>query len=95
MGRALDAGAVAGVAGTRFLLSDESRAHPEYRWRLIDARKTILTELFGAGWPAALHRVIANAATERWLTGNPRGPRLNRALNRLTGPGARYMPQHV
>ena len=93
--RALDAGAVAGVAGTRFLLSDESRAHSEYRWRLIDARKTILTELFGAGWPAGPHRVIANAATERWLTGNPRGPRLNRALNRLTGPGARYMPQHV
>ena len=90
--RALDAGSVGAVAGTRFLLSEESRAHPEYRRRLLGARETILTELFGAGWPAP-HRVIANAATERWLTRDPRGPRLNRLLNRLTGPGARYMPE--
>src|SRR4051794_25233661 len=45
--RALEAGAEAAVAGTRFLLSDESRAHPEYRRRLLDAEETILTELFG------------------------------------------------
>ncbi len=89
--RALDAGAVAAVAGTRFLLSEESRAHPEYRRRLLAAKRTYLTELFGAGWPAP-HRVIANAATERWLGGDPRGPRLNRALNRLLAPGARYTP---
>ena len=50
------------MAGTRFLLSEESRAHPEYRQRLLAAKGTILTELFGAGWPAP-HRVIANAAT--------------------------------
>jgi NAD(P)H-dependent flavin oxidoreductase YrpB (nitropropane dioxygenase family) len=89
--RALDAGAVAAVAGTRFLLSDESRAHPEYRKRLLAAERTLLTELFGAGWPAR-HRVIANAATEHWLGGDPRGPRLNRALNRLLAPGVRYAP---
>ncbi len=88
---ALDAGAVAAVAGTRFLLSEESRAHPEYRRRLLDARETILTELFGAGWPAP-HRVVANAATERWLGGDPRGPLLNRLLNRMLAPGARYTP---
>jgi nitronate monooxygenase len=91
---ALDAGAVAAVAGTRFLLSEESRAHPEYRRRLLAARQTILTELFGAGWPAP-HRVVANAATERWLAGDPRGPRLNRGLNCLTGLGARYMPARL
>lgn len=89
--RALDAGAVAAVAGTRFLLAEESRAHPEYRKRLLAAEGTLLTELFGAGWPAP-HRVIANAATERWLDGDPRGPRLNRALNRFLAPGARYLP---
>lgn len=94
VGRALDAGAAGAVAGTRFLLAEESRAHPEYRRRLLGARETILTELFGAGWPAP-HRVIANAATERWLAGDPRGPRLNRALNNLTGPGARYMPARL
>ena len=91
---ALDTGAVAAVAGTRFLLSEESRAHPEYRRRLLDAGTTILTELFGAGWPAP-HRVVANAATERWLGGDPRGPLLNRALNHLLAPGARYVPGRV
>lgn len=89
--RALDAGAVAAVAGTRFLLSGESRAHPEYRKRLLAAKRTLLTELFGAGWPAP-HRVIANAATEHWLGADPRGPRSNRVLNRLLAPGARYTP---
>lgn len=92
--RALEAGASAAVAGTRFLLSDESRGHPEYRQRLIAAKETILTELFGAAWPAP-HRVVANAATERWLADDPRGPRLNRVLNRLSAPGARYAPAAI
>ncbi len=92
--RALEAGASAAVAGTRFLLSSESRAHPQYTQRLLEADGTILTELFGAGWPAP-HRVVANAATERWLAGDPRGPALNRALNRLSGFGARYMPTSI
>jgi NAD(P)H-dependent flavin oxidoreductase YrpB (nitropropane dioxygenase family) len=89
--QALEAGAVAAVAGTRFLLSEESRAHPEYRQRLLAARETIVTELFGAGWPAR-HRVVSNAATERWLKGDRRGPALNRTLNRLLAPGARHIP---
>jgi nitronate monooxygenase len=89
--RALERGAVAAVAGTRFLLSPESRAHPGYRRRLLQAEETVLTELFGAGWPAP-HRVVANAATAHWLGGDRRGPRLNRALNRLSGTGARFMP---
>lgn len=92
--RALEAGAVAAVAGTRFLLSEESRAHPAYRQRLLGASETILTELFGAGWPAP-HRVVANAATDRWLGDDRRGPPLNRLLNRLTAPGARYMPDSL
>jgi NAD(P)H-dependent flavin oxidoreductase YrpB (nitropropane dioxygenase family) len=92
--RALEAGASAAVAGTRFLLSEESRAHPEYRRRLLGAKATILTELFGAGWPAP-HRIVANAATEHWLAGDPRGPVLNRALNRLSAPGTRYMPASI
>jgi nitronate monooxygenase len=89
--RALDGGAVAAVAGTRFLLSEESRAHPGYTQRLLAAEGTILTELFGAGWPAP-HRVVANAATAHWLGNDPRGPWLHRAINRLSGHGARYMP---
>jgi len=89
--QALEAGAEAAVAGTRFLLSEESRAHPEYRRRLLGAEETILTELFGAGWPAP-HRVIANAATECQLGDDPRGPWPNRLRNRLLAPGARYVP---
>jgi nitronate monooxygenase len=92
--RALDAGASAAVAGTRFLLSDESRAHPEYRQRLLDADDTVLTELFGTGWPAP-HRVVGNAAAEHWLAADPRGPRLNRVLNRLSAPAARFMPAAI
>ncbi|HET7418111.1 MAG TPA: nitronate monooxygenase [Solirubrobacterales bacterium] len=84
---ALAAGAEAALAGTRFLLSEESHAHPLYRERLLAADETLLTELFGAGWPAP-HRVVPNAATDRW--GEP--PRLNRALNHLLAPGARYAP---
>jgi nitronate monooxygenase len=90
--RALEAGASAAVAGTRFLLSPESRAHPGYVERLLTANETVLTELFGTGWPAP-HRVVPNAATERWLApGDPRGPLLNRTLNRLAGLGARHTP---
>ncbi len=69
----LEAGADAVVAGTRFLMSDESAAHPSYKEALVGARQTILTELFGVGWPAP-HRVVPNAATDRWLGGDPRGP---------------------
>ena len=103
---ALEAGASAAVAGTRFLLAGESRAHPAYRQRLVDAKETLLTDLFGAGWPAP-HRVAPNAATKRRLGGaRPllgengtederrlvRAPRAHRALNRLLAPGARYTP---
>jgi nitronate monooxygenase len=92
--RALENGASAALAGTRFLASEESRAHPGYRRRLVEGRATILTQLFGAGWPAP-HRVLGNAATARWLDGDSRGPALNRALNRLLAPGARYAPESL
>ena len=92
---ALDAGAAAAVAGTRFLLSDESHAHPDYKQRCLDAGETILTELFGLGWPGAPHRVIPNGATRRWLRGDPRGPRWIRTTNRLTAPVARRIPTGV
>jgi nitronate monooxygenase len=91
---ALHAGADAAVAGTRFLLSEESRAHAEYRRRALATGETVLTELFGFGWPAP-HRVLRNAATERWLRDDPRGPRALLAVNRLSGAGARWVPGRV
>jgi NAD(P)H-dependent flavin oxidoreductase YrpB (nitropropane dioxygenase family) len=105
---ALSAGASAAVAGTRFLLSEESRAHALYKERLLGSEETVLTDLFGAAWPAP-HRVVPNPAVEHWILSGvrplypsegtkderrevARAPRLNRALNHLLAPGARYAP---
>jgi nitronate monooxygenase len=89
---ALDAGAAAAVVGTRFLLSDECHAHADYKRRCIEADETVLTELFGLGWPDAPHRVIPNAATRRWLGGDARGPRWIRVANRASAPLIRAIP---
>ncbi len=81
----LQAGAEAVVCGTRFLMAEESGGHPAYKARLVEASETILTELFGVGWPAP-HRVVANEATARWLRGDPRGPAWLRLFHRATAP---------
>jgi nitronate monooxygenase len=88
---ALAAGASGVVCGTRFLLSDECRAHPGYKARVLGATRTIETRLFGFGWPAR-HRVVPNAATDRWCAASPDGPALARAVNRLSAPLARVVP---
>ena len=90
--QALGMGAEAAVAGTRFLLSQESRAHPQYQDRLLAADRTILTDLFGFGWPAR-HRVVPNEATERHLGTAGEVPRLNHLLNRMSAVGGRYVPE--
>jgi nitronate monooxygenase len=87
----LEAGAVAAVLGTRFLMTEESRAHPAYKQRLMEARETVLTELFGVGWPAP-HRVIWNEAAERWVGDDRRGPRWVRLANKLSAPLAARSP---
>ena len=91
----LDAGAAAAVLGTRFLLSDESHAHADYKQRCLESAETVLSELFGLGWPDAPHRVIPNAATRRWLGDDPRGPGWIRSANRLTAPLANRIPTAV
>lgn len=78
--RALAAGADACVLGTRFVMSDECGARPAYKQRLMESRETVVTELFGVGWPRAPHRVVWNEACERWLADDPRGPAWVRAL---------------
>ena len=89
---ALESGADAAVLGSRFLLSEESRAHPVYKQRLLAGEETQLTELFGLGWPAAPHRVLPNAATRRWTVDDPRGPGWVRAANRMISPLASRLP---
>jgi nitronate monooxygenase len=86
--RALDAGAAGVVAGTRFLLTDECAAHPEYKRRVLEAEQTLETLLFGLGWPMR-HRVVPNAATDRWCRADRRGPAVVRAVERLSAPLAR------
>ncbi|OBE92907.1 oxidoreductase [Mycolicibacterium elephantis] len=85
---ALAAGADGVVAGTRFLLTRESRAHRAYQQRILAADRTFRTTLFGFAWPAP-HRVVANAATRRWCDddgGTRLAPRL---VNALGSPLAR------
>jgi NAD(P)H-dependent flavin oxidoreductase YrpB (nitropropane dioxygenase family) len=90
---ALDAGADAAVLGTRFLMTPESGAITAYKQRLMESRETVLTELFGAGWPRAPHRVLWNEAAERWLTPEqPLGPAWVRALNVASSPLLRLIP---
>lgn len=89
--RVLDAGATAAVAGTRFLLTEESRAHAEYKRRVAAATSTLRTMLFGFGWPLA-HRVVANAATDRWCRPDGELPNWLRWTDRASAPLARVLP---
>lgn len=65
---ALMAGADGVMLGTRFVATQQSRAHPEYKKRLIGAQEgaTALTICFDGGWPHAPHRVLRNSTLERW-----------------------------
>jgi NAD(P)H-dependent flavin oxidoreductase YrpB (nitropropane dioxygenase family) len=82
---ALAAGAAGVVAGTRFMLTHESAAHPLYQQRVLAADATLETTLFGFGWPAR-HRVVANAATQRWCRDDGRVRALPAFLNRASAP---------
>jgi NAD(P)H-dependent flavin oxidoreductase YrpB (nitropropane dioxygenase family) len=68
-------GAQAAVLGIRFLASAESRAHPHYKQRLLEASEgsTVRTILFGHGWPHAPHRTLRTPFVEQWLGQEARG----------------------
>ncbi|OBF00857.1 nitronate monooxygenase [Mycobacterium sp. 852002-10029_SCH5224772] len=82
---ALDAGASGVIAGTRFLLTHEANANREYQRRIMRADKTIETNLFGLTWPLR-HRVIPNAATDRWCGADGRAKALPAVLNAASRP---------
>jgi NAD(P)H-dependent flavin oxidoreductase YrpB (nitropropane dioxygenase family) len=82
---ALDAGASGVIAGTRFLLTHEANASPEYQRRIMRAEKTIETDLFGLSWPLR-HRVVPNAATRRWCGDDGKAKLLPAALNAASRP---------
>jgi NAD(P)H-dependent flavin oxidoreductase YrpB (nitropropane dioxygenase family) len=68
-------GAQAAVLGTRFLASSESRAHPHYKQKLLEATEqdTVRTTLFGYGWPNAPHRTLRTPFVQQWLGQEARG----------------------
>jgi len=92
---ALEAGAAAAVTGTAFLATEESGAHPGYKQRVVESDETVLTELFGMGWPHAPHRVIPNGATRRWLSDDPLGPTGVRRLHAALGAAGKVTPMAV
>ncbi|MGI8626078.1 MAG: NAD(P)H-dependent flavin oxidoreductase [Geodermatophilaceae bacterium] len=63
---ALTEGADGAMAGTLFIPARESRAHPDYKQRVLDAGDgdTVITEAFDIGWPHRPHRVLQNATTQ-------------------------------
>ncbi|MFC7519082.1 NAD(P)H-dependent flavin oxidoreductase [Herbaspirillum sp. GCM10030257] len=66
---ALMLGASGAAMGTRFVASEESRAHTEYKAALLAARQSeavYLADLFGIGWENAPHRALRNSTVRAW-----------------------------
>ncbi len=63
MAAALAAGASGVRVGTRFIVAEESEAHPQYQKALIHAEPedTAVTEVFSENWPNAPHRVLRSS----------------------------------
>ncbi len=67
--RAIALGAQGVSIGTRFVASDESRAHPEYKRRIVEsgAKDTVYTEtLYDINWPGAPTRTLRNKTFAEW-----------------------------
>lgn len=64
--RVLDEGALGAMLGTRFVATQESRAHARYKAALVAGQQTALTVAFDGGWPLAPHRVLRNTTLEAW-----------------------------
>lgn len=88
---ALDAGAAAVVVGTRFLLTEECHAHPDYQTRVLGADDTVVTQLFALGWRDP-HRVVPNAAVRRWCRPDGSVRALPRWAAAASLPVARRVP---
>lgn len=91
---ALASGAAAAVAGTRFMLTEECHAHPDYKQRALGAADTVRTRLFGTGWRDP-HRVVPNAAVRRWCRPDGTARVVPAALTMATLPIARRLPESL
>lgn len=74
--RAIGLGAQGVSLGTRFVATQESRAHPEYKRRIVEsaATDTVYTEdLYDISWPGAPTRTLRNRTFAEWdAAGRPR-----------------------
>lgn len=64
----LSYGARAVMLGTRFVASEESRAHSQYKNAIVEAKSadSVYTVCFNGGWPNATHRVLRNKTLDDW-----------------------------
>ncbi|HLK60684.1 MAG TPA: nitronate monooxygenase [Chthonomonadaceae bacterium] len=71
--KVLALGATGALLGTRFVATQESRAHRDYKRQLVAATgETALTVCFDGGWPYSAHRVLRNSTLEAWeAAGSP------------------------
>ena len=71
--KVLSLGAKGAILGTRFVATQESRAHADYKRQLVETRgETALTVCFDGGWPYSAHRVLRNSTLEAWeAAGSP------------------------
>ncbi|MGD9588646.1 MAG: NAD(P)H-dependent flavin oxidoreductase [Pyrinomonadaceae bacterium] len=78
---ALALGASGAWLGTRFVASEEARAHEIYKQRLgsANAEDTAYSELFDVGWENAPHRALRNSTYKMWESSGslPSGRRPN------------------
>lgn len=67
--RVLGMGATGAMLGTRFVATQESRAHEEYKRSLVRATEnsTSLSVCFDGGWPNAPHRTLVNHTLQSWI----------------------------
>jgi NAD(P)H-dependent flavin oxidoreductase YrpB (nitropropane dioxygenase family) len=67
--RAISLGAQGVSLGTRFVATEESSAHPEYKRRIVDsvAGDTVYTDdLYDISWPGAPTRTLRNRTFDEW-----------------------------
>jgi nitronate monooxygenase len=71
--KVLTLGAKGAILGTRFVATQESRAHNDYKRHLVETTgQTALTVCFEGGWPYSAHRVLRNSTLETWeAAGSP------------------------
>jgi NAD(P)H-dependent flavin oxidoreductase YrpB (nitropropane dioxygenase family) len=69
--KAIRSGADGAMLGTRFVATQESRAHEDYKRLLVEASgdATALTICFDGGWRHSAHRVLRNSTLNSWEAG--------------------------